>query len=808
MSTAPEIMTGVRCDHCLLAFRERDAVRETVDGKEKVFCCSGCRGVYRLIHDEGLEDFYGKRTGWRPGPPEDGEVRTESFSDSVQARGDEREVSIHLSGIRCASCIWLIEHYLRKFPGILDVTVNYATHRARIVWTDTEIALGTILNRIRSLGYLPRPYSASVIEEELSREKKDLLIRFGTAAFFSMQLMLYTAALYAGYFQGIEPLYRKVFEFVAWALATPVMFYCGYPFLKNALQGIKNRRATMDTLIFIGSFSAYAYSVIAIVTGGEVYFDTSAMIITLILLGRFIESGARSKATGVITSLLAFQPKEARLIGDGGSDILAPVSSLRAGDRIRVIPGERVPADCVVLEGSSEVNESMLTGESMPVSKAPGAEVFGGTMNLNGSLVLEVKKTGSDSLISRIVRAVEDSQARKAPVQKIADRVVGWFVPLIILIASATLLFWTVRGYDATVSLMNAISVLVIACPCALGLATPLAVLAGSGILSSEGIFIKGGDVVETLARADHVCFDKTGTLTTGMPSLIDRVTYGGDGEHLLRIAASLEKDSEHAIAKALRAEVEDQDLLPVEAFRAHPGRGVEGLIQGEHYAAGNIAFLESLQVAITTEQRRDFLAFAAKGRTVIGLAARELKGWFVIADDLRPEAPEVVQKLNGLGYGVSLLTGDHTVVAEDIGKRTGIAEIHAEILPVGKADEIRKMKTSGRRIVMIGDGINDAPALAEADAGVAMGSATDIAIESAGAVLMRNDLRLIPRLLGMSRKILTVIRENLFWAFSYNLIAIPLAVAGLIHPIISAAFMALSSLLVVGNSLRLHRMK
>ena len=802
-------MSDIRCDHCLLTFPGRDAVRDEIDGREKVFCCNGCRGIYRLIHDEGLEEFYGKRVGWKPGPPEGGEIRPEPFLDSVRASGDEREVNIHLSGIRCASCIWLIEHYLGKFPGILDITVNYATHQARIRWLDSKVALGTVLGRIKSLGYFPRPYSASAMEEELDREKKDLLIRFGTAAFFSMQLMLYTAALYAGYFQGIEPLYKKVFELVAWALATPVMFYCGYPFLKNTVRGIKNRTTNMDTLIFTGSFSAYAYSVTVIFIGGEVYFDTSAMIVTLILLGRFIESGAKARATGVITSLLNLQPNEARVIRNGEEDICVPVSSLRAGNRIRVIPGEKIPADCVVLEGTSEVNESMLTGESMPVNKSPGSEAFGGTINLNGSLILEVRRTGSDTLISRIVRAVEDAQARKAPVQKIADRVVGWFVPLIIFIAAATFVFWTAKGYNVTSSLMNAISVLVIACPCALGLATPLAVLVGSGILSSGGIFIKGGDVIETLARTDQVCFDKTGTLTVGMPSLIDSATYGGDREYLLLLAASLERNSEHSIAKALRKGIPKGDLLPVEAFKAHSGKGVEGMLNGGHLVAGNITFLESFHVVITQKQRQDFLAYASKGHTVIGLASdQEVKGWFVIADDLRHEAPEVVEDLKHQGYKVSLLTGDHRAVAEDIGKRAGISEIYAEVLPVHKADRIRGMKESGQRVIMIGDGINDAPALTEADAGVAMGNATDIAMESADAVLMRNDLRLISRLLRTSRSTLSVIRENLFWAFSYNLIAIPLAVSGKIHPIISAAFMAASSLLVVGNSLRLYRQK
>jgi Cu2+-exporting ATPase len=791
-----------------LSFPERDAVRDEVAGQQRVFCCNGCRGIFRLIHEEGLDEFYSRRTGWTPGPPDSGEVSSELFMDSVRMTDNCSEIDLYLSGIRCASCIWLIEHYLSKFPGISEVRVNYATHRARIKWSEEKITLGSILRKIRSLGYVPKPYVPSDREGYLEREKKDLLIRFGTAAFFSMQLMLYTTALYAGYFQGIEPFYRKTFELIAWALATPVMFYCGYPFMKNTLLGIRNRTLNMDVLVFTGSFSAYAYSIAVIFAGGKVYFDTSAMIITLILLGRFIEAGAKTRATGAISALFSLQPKEARLaeVLENGSATV-PVASLKPGNHIQVIPGDKVPVDCRVIGGSSEVDEGMLTGESMPVPKSEGSEVFGGTINLNGRLVLEVIRTGNDTVLSRIIRAVEDAQARKAPIQKVADRVVGWFVPAIIVISLATFIFWFAEESTVTASLMNAISVMVIACPCALGLATPLATLIGSTLLSSKGILTKGGDVIETVAGSDFVCFDKTGTLTAGTPSLRDVIAYGTDRENLHLLAASLEKNSEHTVAKALCGGIPEGSLRRAESFKTHPGMGVEGTLEGEHLLAGNIAFLESFHAVMSEPQMRDFYSLSSKGHTVIGLAVgQELKGWFAVSDDLRPDAPEVVDNLKRCGCEVSLLTGDHRTVAEEIGKRAGISIIHAEVLPVQKADRVREMKGAGHRVIMVGDGINDAPALVEADIGVALGSATDIAIESADVVLMRADLKLVPQLIRVSRKTLSVIKGNLFWAFSYNLIAIPLAVSGYIHPVISAAFMALSSLIVVGNSLRLYR--
>ncbi|MCL5022791.1 MAG: heavy metal translocating P-type ATPase [Nitrospirae bacterium] len=803
-------MSALKCDHCLLSFPERDAVRDAVDGQEKVFCCSGCRGVFRLIHGEGLDEFYRRREGWTPGPPEEAELTTAPFLASVRREGDGEEMSIHLSGIRCASCIWLIERYLSRVEGIKEISVNYATHRARIRWTFGRVSLEAVLARIKSLGYIPRPYATSQVEENLEREKRDLLVRFGTASFFSMQLMLYTTALYAGYFQGIEPLYKKVFEVIAAFLAAPVMFYCGYPFLKNTARGLGNRAFTMDTLVFLGSFSAYAYSIGALFTGGEVYFDTSAMIITLILLGRYMEAGAKSRATQTISSLFSLQSKEARLLKAGGNGaVTVPVSSLKPGDRLEVIPGEKIPIDSTVIGGNSEVNEAMITGEAMPVGKERGGEVFGGTLNLSGRLLIEVKRTAGDTVLARIIRAVEDAQARKAPLQKTADRVVGWFVPAIIGISIATFFFRLAGASGATAALMNAISVVVIACPCALGLATPLAVFIGSSSLSSKGILVKGGDIIESVARSDFVCFDKTGTLTAGTPSLIKVFPYGTEKQTLHVLAASLEKYSGHSIAKAIRKGVEDCDLCSVEAFRAHPGRGVEGVREGVRLAAGNIPFLESLGVVIGEGGEKDFLSLSAGGDTVTGFAVgKEFKGWFVISDELRPEAPAVIESVKRLGRRVGLLTGDQRAVAENIGERAGIPVVDAEVLPLEKAARIRQFKESGRRVVMVGDGINDAPALTEADVGVAFGNATDVAIESAGVVLMRNDLRLVPAMIALSGKTLAVIRQNLFWAFSYNIIAIPLAVSGMIHPILSAAFMASSSLIVVGNSLRLRRMK
>jgi Cu2+-exporting ATPase len=367
---------GLLCNHCLAEVEENSAIYETIDGQQHVFCCKGCQGVFHILHDAGLEDFYTRRRGWIPGPPDETEIDPAVFSGHIRESDGQREIEVHLDGIRCASCVWLIEHYLGKLPGVTEIRINYATHRARIRWKAEASGIEEIIKAIRSIGYTPRPAHSSDLQEAMRRETRDLLIRFGTAAFFSMQLMLYTVALYAGYFQGIEEFYRRTFQFIAWGLATPVLFYSGAPFLRNTLRGIRNRTINMDFLIFTGSFAAYAYSVVMIFTGGEVFFDTSAMIVTLILLGRFLESSAKSKAGEAIAALLVLQPPEARLVVSGAKDEkkMVPVGILNPGDVVEVRPGERVPVDGIVTGGRAEVDESMLTGESRPSEKTRSSQ--------------------------------------------------------------------------------------------------------------------------------------------------------------------------------------------------------------------------------------------------------------------------------------------------------------------------------------------------------------------------------------------------------------------------------------------------
>ncbi len=806
------------CDHCLIEFPDNEAVYDSLNGSQKVFCCHGCQDVYQLINSEGLDDFYRRRREWQPGPVVARPVDLAAFAAQVRQSGTELELDIVLDGIRCASCVWLNEKILMKTQGVTFAQVNYATHRARIRWLPAETRIETILSRITSIGYTPKPFLAAAIEEEQRKASRDLLLRFGTAGFLSMQLMIFSIALYAGYFQGMDVRMKNVFNVISLALTTPVIFYSGWPFLAGAVRGLRNLTFNMDFLIAAGAGSAYLYSIYQMMIGGEVYFDTAVMIITLILLGRYIESGAKRKASEVIMRLVTLAPQEARklfsskeLKDETGTMLnadrrMVPVSLVRPGDLIEVIPGEKIPLDGMVKEGESETDESMLTGESRPAAKQPGSEVCCGTVNLYGRFVYQVTMTGSDTVLARIIKAVEDAQARRAPVQSLVDRMISIFVPAVMLLSLATAGYWLFRGSPVSVAVMNAVSVMVIACPCALGLATPLAILIGTTFGASKGILIKGGDVIERTKKVNVVVFDKTGTITEGKPSLIFSRGIGMEDREALCLAASLERFSEHSIGNAVTAAARGCSFSEVTAFTVVPGKGIRGRIAGNDVLVGNREFIETEGTKRSLDASEITLASSRQeeGATVVYLAyAGNLAGVFAVSDAPRKEAAEAVKLLKRQGHEIVMITGDALATAEAVARSVGITDVQAKRSPLEKVEDIRKMHEKGKHCIMVGDGINDAPALVEAEVGIAMGRATDIALESADMVLMRYDLRLVPQALKLSKKTFSIIRQNLFWAFAYNAVAIPLAIAGVLHPIVAAGAMALSSLSVVGNSLR-----
>lgn len=806
-----------KCDHCLLEFPDRDTVKAEIKGSSKIFCCNGCAGIYSFINSEGLDRFYNERKWEEAGQAFsmfNNEIDIKPFEVMIRDAEIEgiKEIDVFIDGIRCASCVWLNEKILGRTEGVEYARLNYATHKARIHWDPLKTTLEKILKRIVSIGYQPKPYSESEHFIARKAETRDLLIRFGTAAFLASQLMIYSAALYAGYFQGMDFKIQKLLEVIAMLLTIPAIFYSGAPFFSGALRGLKHFSFNMDFLIATGAGSAFFYSVYQMFSGGEVYFDTAVMIITLILLGRYIEALAKGRASETIERLSELTPKEARVIKDSsGEAVLMAVASIKKGDFILIKPGERVPLDGVVKSGESEVDEAVLTGESKPVGKIVGAPVIGGTMNLFGSLTVEVSKTANETVLAGIIRAVEDAQAKKPRIQNIADVVVGYFVPAIILIAVATALYYLVSGRPAHFAIMTGISVIVIACPCSLGLATPLAVMVFTLRASAKGILIRGGEVIENSARVNNVVFDKTGTITQGKPQLKDVLVLDNSlrRDDCISWASAIESLSEHSLGKAVCDADNSLERHEVSAFKAVPGEGVEGVIKGRKVYIGNRRRMINSGVTgagiKACDERARF--FEAKGDTVIFMSwDGRLRAAFVISDMLRPEAASALAELKRMGLAVSMVSGDNSQTTSSIAETVGIKDAMSEVSPVGKKDFLETLHSSGKKTLMAGDGINDAPALTASSVGVAMGRGTDIAMESSDAVLVRNDLNLVPYFIKLSRRAYSIIKQNVFWAFFYNIVAIPLAVAGILHPIVAAGAMAASSLFVVFNSLRIRK--
>ncbi|HEY3227311.1 MAG TPA: heavy metal translocating P-type ATPase [Planctomycetota bacterium] len=576
------------------------------------------------------------------------------------------------------------------------------------------------------------------------------------------------------------------------ALATPVVLWGGWPFFVRGAASIRHASPNMFTLIGLGTGSAYLYSAVAAFQGhgAMLYFEAAAVIVTLVLVGQVLELRARRATGSAIRALLGLAPKTARRIDATGAEGDIPLESVQVGDRLRVRPGERVPVDGVVLEGSSSVDESMITGEPIPVEKQPGARVTGGTVNGAGGFVMRAEKVGRDTLLAQIVRHVEEAQRSRAPAQKLADRVSGWFVPAVIAIAALTYVGWFSKG--SGLALVNAVAVLIIACPCALGLATPMSIMVGMGRGALQGILVRDAAALEALARVNTVVVDKTGTLTEGRPKLVE-----GPADEALRLAAGLERGSEHPLASAIVAGAESRGLkIPTASeMKFRPGRGLIGVVEGRQVAVGNAALLAELKIAPGPQAAGVFV-------TIDGRVA----GVVAVTDPIKPGAEEAIRELKRRAIRVVMITGDNKTTAESVAKKLGIDEVMAEVLPEAKAERVKQLQAQGRVVAMAGDGINDAPALAHADVGIAMGTGTDIAMESAAVTLVKGDVRGIVRALELGRAVVRNIRQNLFLAFVYNVVAIPIAAAGLLSPMVAGAAMSLSSVSVIGNALRLRR--
>ncbi|MBM4285895.1 MAG: copper-translocating P-type ATPase [Deltaproteobacteria bacterium] len=729
----------------------------------------------------------------------------------------QAEVTMVLGGLHCAACVNRAEKALREVPGVIQARVNLATRQATVSFDPTQASEEALRQAVLEAGYQVedwsrgerRPVSSPEAEVNTARQ------RFLGALSLSLPVFLAMVPWLKPYF-GFS---HQELAYISLACTTPVLFWAGAPFFGGAFRALRHGAATMDTLVALGASAAYAYSTwvtfypkTVAVAGKhpDVYFDTTAMIITFILLGRWLEARSRGQASQALRRLLALAPPTARVRRDG-QEVEEPLERVKVGDLLAVRPGEKVPVDGVVVEGTSSVDESMLTGESMPVAKEPGAEVWGATLNQRGFLVFRATRVGKDMVLSQIIRLVEEAQAAKAPIERMADRVAGVFVPVVIVLAALTFLAWLAWGPAPalTKALVSTVAVLIIACPCALGLATPTAVMVGSGRGAELGILMRGGEALERAYRLTTVVFDKTGTLTRGRPRVTDVQAWGAwTPEQVLSWAASLEAKSEHPLAEAVAREAAARQVTLPEAvdFQAVPGLGVKARIDGRTVLLGNLAYMAREGVT-TGDLEVVQQSLATVGKTSIFLAVDGLsRGVIAVADDLKPDAAAMVSALRLLGMKIHLLSGDQRQAVEAVAAQVGIRGVMAEVLPGDKARAVAQLQQQGEVVAMVGDGINDAPALAQADVGIALGTGADVALEAADLTLIRDELKLIPQAIRLARQMMRIIRQNLFWAFCYNTLAIPAAAAGFLSPALAAAAMALSSLSVVTNSLRLRR--
>jgi cation-transporting ATPase V len=708
----------------------------------------------------------------------------------------ERELQLDVSGMTCGSCVQRVEKTLLKQPGVLECRVNLATAEATVRLAEEAAPFEAMRAAVQARGYDIAIHREGRGGDPARKEERDWLRRVWVAWPLGLAVMLLSTF-------AMDANWARVTAFV---LATPVQFWAGWPFLKGAAHRARSLSADMDTLIALGTLTAYVYSVWALFAGDDTYFDTAALIIAFLLLGKYLESRARGRASQAIKRLLELGAKEAHVVR-GGREFLMLVDQVKVGDLVRVRPGEKMPTDGVVEEGASTVDESMLTGESVPVEKAVGDEVTGATLNVDGTLLVRTTRVGSDTALAQIVKLVSEAQSNKAPIQRLADRIAGVFVPIVIGIAAVTAVGWLIATGNVREAIVPAVAVLIIACPCAMGLATPAAIMVGTGKGAQLGVLIRGGEVLERSRRIDIVVFDKTGTLTEGRMRLVDVV--GEDGA--LARAAVAESSSEHPIARAVVEGAAERGVAAFEAtdFRSVAGFGVRARVDGEEVLVGRRRFLEKDGCEVPAWLADEATRLETEGNTVFWVGwGGKARAALAVADTLKPNAAETMRALHAMGVEVVMITGDNRATAEAIAKEAGIDRVRAEVLPAEKVDEVRRLQAEGKVVAMVGDGINDGPALAQADLGIAIGTGTDVAIEASDLTLMSGDLKGVVTAIRLSRRTFRTIVQNLFWAFGYNVVLIPLAAAGLLNPILAGAAMAFSSVSVVSNSLRLRRFR
>jgi Cu+-exporting ATPase len=771
------------------------------------FCCKGCQGVYHLLNAEGFGTFYDKlgNTTLQPATLHSTDLEKfdlEGFKNKYIKIDNDGLHEIHLiiEGIHCSACVWLNEKVLHKLDGILEATINYTNNKAKIVWDPSTLKLSQIIDTIRSIGYNAYPYDPALQEQRATATRKSYYTRILVAVFGAMNIMWLAVAHYAGYFSGMQQSFKDILNVAEFVLATPVLFYSGWIFFRGAYYGYKNKIVNMDTLVASGALSAYIYSIYAMVTHhGEVYFDSVVMIITFVLVGKYLEVLSKKSTVDTLDSIMGSTPTEVTTVKEGIKSLVS-VENIIIGDNIELKPGEKVVIDGVVTSGEGLFDESSLTGENEPIYKKQGDEILSGSLCLDSVILYEAKKDASSSLLTSIVSLLEESLSKKPRLEQLANTISGYFSTTILVIALLTFLGWYFIEGSFEQALIVGISVIVIACPCALGLATPMATLVGISIAAKRNILFKEASFLETMAKAKVLALDKTGTITEGKPSVIKSDLLKGFDPALL---LALVNTSNHPISRGIKKYLEEKynvlSTLHLKNIKSIDAKGLEASYEGKKLVGGNASLLHASDIEIDNHSENALFAFAIDGILV---------AQFELTDTIRKGAASAIKSIQDLGIEVVMLTGDHEQSAKKVAKQVGINNVYAKLLPQDKAAFIDAYHKKGHAVVMVGDGINDAIALASSDIAIAMGSGADVAINVSDVVLLDEKPESIYEAYKLSHRTFRAVKENLAFSLVYNVVAVPLAVLGFVNPLIAALSMSLSSLIVVGNSIRIKNLK
>ncbi len=812
------------CYHCGLPAPDSTFAAE-VGGAQRDFCCFACQTVCETIHQSGLQDFYQKTNDAQPlaPPPRSLNTAVEAQfkgydSDAVQSEymddlGDHRALDLLVEGIHCAACVWLIERSLSRSAGIVKAEVNLTARRLHIEWDNREIALSQIMQTLANIGYAAVPYEVDAAEGAMARRNRGLLYRMAFAGFAAMNMMWIAIALYTGADEGV---FREWFHWIGFAIATPTLFYSGFPFLRNAFLGLRHGHLTMDLPISIGALVTYCYSTYVMLSGsdvGDVYFDTVVNFLFVILIGRYLEAMSKREALSATRRLFALQPKLATVM-TAGEPMSVPISAVKIGDAILVRPGEKIPVDGILLKGQSGVDESMLSGESLAVLKQVGDKVVAGSVNGEGAFTVQTEQVLRNTVLAKIVDLMESAQASKAPIQSTADKIVPWFVMITLTLAALTFWYWFAIDSvgDAEKALLAAVSVLIITCPCALGLATPMAIAVAAGVGAKQGLLIKQGAVLEYLSKVTQFVFDKTGTLTQGKLTVAKvYAVEKWDENSVIQLAASVEQQSEHAVAQAIVQAAQAKTMVLTEAldFQSFPGQGVIAQVSGDAIQIGTQAWLQAQNVVISDTVVTQCVGWEQQGVScVLVVQQGKVIGVLGLVDTLREDAAETLAALRQDGVSIHVISGDKEAVVSAITQNLGELSMQAEVLPQDKSAAVSVLQQQGEIVAMVGDGVNDAPALVQADVGIALASGTDVSVESADIVLNQSRLHKVLEARKLARQTLRTIKQNIGLSITYNVIMVPLAMMGLVSPLVAALTMPISSLLVIGNAARLRRFK